>query len=147
MLSYFAPQTSINNAAGVVMKRGRSIQSLRQPYDHGTAKTIIICGSGYSGSTLLNLLLGSHPDLVSLGETTNLARSVIEDRQCTCRQPVKQCSFWNDVRREIVRVNGIDIFNDPANFPVSLLTDRNTVTGNFVHFQRLALAGLGFVRR
>ncbi len=107
------------------------------------ARYISICGSGRSGSTLVNLLLGSHPGVISLGETTNLLRSVTENRQCTCRQHVKTCVFWNDIRREILSNRGIDIFERPEDFPVSLQPDRQAVVGHFVHYQRLALAWLG----
>jgi len=101
---------------------------------------IYICGSGYSGSTLLDLILGSHPCAVSLGETKNLVRNIIENRQCTCKQPVKACAFWNSMRQKVILDRGIDIFLRPADFPTSLTTNQDTLLERVIRYQRLALA-------
>ncbi len=61
-----------------------------------------------SGSTLLDQLLGTHPDIASLGELHWLPAYVTQDRRiydpdhelvCTCMHPVADCLFWSEVAR------------------------------------------------
>jgi hypothetical protein len=62
-------------------------------------KVVFILGSGHSGSTLLDLILGSHPDVFGLGELVNLARAVdapVEDFPHLCYVCDGRCPFWND---------------------------------------------------
>lgn len=61
-------------------------------------QVIYILGSGHSGSTLLDLLLGTHPQILSCGELDNLARYRSSDKhRCACGEPVPHCSFWREV--------------------------------------------------
>lgn len=63
---------------------------------------IYIAGSSYSGSTLMDLLLGSHPAVESLGEAKKIpfvqasVRNGIEAR-CNCGELVADCGFWQRV--------------------------------------------------
>lgn len=63
---------------------------------------LYIAGSSHSGSTLLDLLLGSHPDIESVGEAKKIT-SVAEKMNsgehplCTCRREVADCPFWRAV--------------------------------------------------
>jgi len=59
-----------------------------------------------SGSTLLDQLLGAHPEILSLGELHWLPAYVREDRElynpvhplvCACGEPVTTCAFWKEV--------------------------------------------------
>ena len=58
---------------------------------------------GRSGSTLLDLLLGGHREVVGLGEVfsfANRAQAWVEDRErvlCSCGSPVPECEFWAPV--------------------------------------------------
>jgi hypothetical protein len=64
----------------------------------GTAPTaMFICSAGHSGSTLLELLLGSHPAAMALGEITQLPKNVALNTSCTCGVPVRECLFWHRV--------------------------------------------------
>lgn len=56
-------------------------------------KLLYIAGSGRSGSTLLDLLLGNHPDISGLGEVHRLSENP-EDRMCSCQNPVMECEYW-----------------------------------------------------
>jgi hypothetical protein len=61
-------------------------------------KLIYIASNGRSGSTLLDMLLGAHPNMWTLGEFHNLPWELIEQRQaCGCGQDVATCSFWKKV--------------------------------------------------
>lgn len=60
---------------------------------------LYIAGSSHSGSTLLDLLLGSHPGIESVGEAKKVAVVSAriragEEPVCTCRKPVAMCAFW-----------------------------------------------------
>lgn len=56
-----------------------------------------IVGSGHSGSTLTDLLLGSQPDISSFGEMKNLvdvASGTKSSGRCTCGKKLYDCHTW-----------------------------------------------------
>jgi hypothetical protein len=61
----------------------------------GAPNLVYILGCGHSGSTLLALLLGSHPDACTVGEMR--APKMGEEYLCSCGEPIKKCQFWNNV--------------------------------------------------
>ena len=62
-------------------------------------RIIYIMGYGHSGSTVLDIILGNHPDIVSVGELTNLVRDAwINNKLCACGIPGNECNFWSNVR-------------------------------------------------
>ena len=88
-------------------------------------RVLEITGLGRSGSTILDIVLGNHPDIESVGEVGNLALNGWISREslrgidpkkravpiCTCGKrldvlyvetPEEACSFWASVRREWV---------------------------------------------
>ena len=71
-------------------------------------KLIYIVGTGNSGSTLLDLLLGSHSRIESGGEIFkfpdffSLASQRAVDKQvCTCGVHVKDCGYWQRVWQQL----------------------------------------------
>jgi len=59
---------------------------------------VYIAGSGRSGSTLLDNILGQVDGFFSAGELRYLwARGVIEDRRCGCGQRFSRCPVWTEV--------------------------------------------------
>lgn len=59
---------------------------------------LYVAGSGRSGSTLLDLLLGSLPGVVSLGEFHRLWHVMWEqNRFCGCGEPLQDCTVWRAV--------------------------------------------------
>ena len=63
-------------------------------------KVIYICGVGRSGSTVLDIALGEHPDVISTGELTNLVKFAwINNEYCACGRPAGECPFWAAVRQ------------------------------------------------
>ena len=59
-----------------------------------------IIGSGRSGSTLLDIALGSHPLIEGVGALQKLPRSgwiPDDDRRCSCGEPIHRCPFWTAV--------------------------------------------------
>ena len=66
--------------------------------DAGATTVLYIGGSGRSGSTLLERLLGELDDVVTLGEVGHLwERGLRNDELCACGQPFSQCPFWHEV--------------------------------------------------
>lgn len=60
----------------------------------GLVRVAFICSAAHSGSTLLDLLLGSHPEAVSLGEITHLPKNLALNTACTCGAPARDCRVW-----------------------------------------------------
>jgi hypothetical protein len=52
---------------------------------------------GYSGSTLLSMLLATHPDVSSVGELTGPSQVHAVGYPCSCGKKVVECSFWRSV--------------------------------------------------
>jgi hypothetical protein len=64
-------------------------------------KVLYIAGSGRSGSTILDNILGQLDGFASVGEARFLwERGMIEDRTCACGTPFSSCPFWQAVLRE-----------------------------------------------
>lgn len=58
-------------------------------------KVVYITGYGRSGSTLLDIALGSHPAIFGAGELTALARHVWDNGEyCACGAQAQNCAFW-----------------------------------------------------
>ena len=61
-------------------------------------EVVFIGGTGRSGSTLLNQVLGAAPSHCAVGELNNIwRRSFGENHRCTCGKPFRDCEFWSDV--------------------------------------------------
>ena len=61
-------------------------------------KVLYIAGSGRSGSTLLDNILGQVDGLVSAGEVRYLwDRGMVQDRLCGCGRPFHQCPVWTSI--------------------------------------------------
>lgn len=76
-------------------------------------KYLFICSSGRSGSTLLDLLLGSHSKIASLGEISHLPKNISLNTLCSCGKPVKSCDFWKQVASHIHKKLDLNIFKKP----------------------------------
>ena len=100
-------------------------------------KVVKITGLGRSGSTILDVVLGTHPQIESVGEVGNIVRNGWISREslrgipkdklrvpiCTCGKrldvlyvdtPDEACPFWSSVRREWVeRTDGDSIESYP----------------------------------
>lgn len=62
---------------------------------------LYIAGLGRSGSTMLECILGSHPDVAALGEVLHLwERGLVKNELCGCGEPFSDCLFWRAVGTE-----------------------------------------------
>ncbi len=57
-------------------------------------KILYITSLGHSGSTLLDVLLGQHSQLQSLGELAFFDTWIAEKNLCSCGTALPQCPFW-----------------------------------------------------
>lgn len=63
---------------------------------------VYIAGSGRCGSTLLDILLGAHPDVQSTGELMRLIGGAGGASQtCACGLDIRVCPFWSAVESEL----------------------------------------------
>ena len=69
-----------------------------------STKTIFIVSAGHSGSTILDLLLGTVPGIFSTGELAHLPflfeRDPV-DEACSCGSRFSECEFWKQVTEKI----------------------------------------------
>jgi hypothetical protein len=64
-------------------------------------KVIYIMGAGHIGSTVLDVVMSSHPKLESLGEVSKFhgfGWLPDDNRHCACGSTVHDCPFWSEVR-------------------------------------------------
>ncbi|NUQ33412.1 MAG: sulfotransferase [Planctomycetaceae bacterium] len=82
---------------------------------HTRPRTIAyIVGSARSGSTLLGMLLGNHPECFAMGEMDSLgsylSRAKSPNALCTCGRMLDECPFWKAVlvrAQELLKETGI----------------------------------------
>lgn len=90
-------------------------------------RNVFICAAGHSGSTLLDLLLGSHSNVVSLGEVTQLPKNLALNTTCTCGLPVQDCDFWARVLRLLSQRLRLNIEKDPYALDLGFIDARVVV--------------------
>ncbi len=86
-----------------------------------SADYIYILSRGHSGSTLLCMLLGAHPEMASMGELQKLSLQFARgDRgRCSCGQRPAECPLWSAVALAIKERFGVDLSQSPFRFRVS----------------------------
>jgi hypothetical protein len=79
-----------------------SVDVSRQQLSQAKPKIIFIASLSHSGSTLLDLMLNAHPEVVSVGEVKQLRRYARSTRargrraRCTCgAHSLGACQFWS----------------------------------------------------
>lgn len=60
-------------------------------------RVIYIAGNGHSGSTLLDMILGSNEGCFSAGELTFVSRDSIMGEYCSCQKLISECKIWSEV--------------------------------------------------
>ena len=62
-----------------------------------SVSVIYISGDGHSGSTLLDILLGSQKNVFSSGELNNISREGLPKEFCSCDKQLSDCELWSDI--------------------------------------------------
>jgi hypothetical protein len=73
---------------------------------------VYIAGISFCGSTLLAIVLNSHPEIVSVGEMGPSSRFGNAEYMCSCGEKIVECRFFGDVSRRMGEL-GVDF--DPGN--------------------------------
>jgi len=64
-------------------------------------KVLYIAGSGRSGSTILDRILGQYDGFFAAGELCNLfSRGLVARRRCGCGIPIPDCPTWSGILKE-----------------------------------------------
>lgn len=62
-------------------------------------RLVYVLGSGRCGSTLLDVVLGAHPEIRSVGEFDKVPHPAwLGDGDCSCGRAMSECPFWSHVR-------------------------------------------------
>ena len=113
-------------------------------------KYIYICSAGHSGSTLLDLLIGSHSRIESLGEIAQLSKNIALNTTCSCGQPVRSCPLWLPVLGRLGNELGVDLLEEPyalhmGYIRASSVIDRTHQTRAYL-LRRQVVLGLYYLR-
>lgn len=73
--------------------------------DSSPGSAVYILSAGRSGSTLLNMLLGSHPEALAVGELTHLPKNLALNTECSCGKLVRSCDVWRPVTERMGAVS------------------------------------------
>jgi Sulfotransferase family len=86
------------------------------PQPPNPIRVLYVIGAARSGSTVLNTLLGSHPDIVAAGELgPGVSKSEHVFRQvCSCGAGATKCDFWSRVHAQWVNLGEPDSLEDYA---------------------------------
>jgi hypothetical protein len=109
------------------------------------ANCLYICGAGHSGSTLLDMLLGCHSKVASLGEISNLPMDWATNNRCTCGKHVRECELWTGVVGELSAKLGINAAIDPYALnlgPIYAAVGDKRVTNGFYLARRRVVSAL-----
>ncbi|MCF8076233.1 MAG: sulfotransferase [Desulfotignum sp.] len=74
-------------------------------------RVIFILGTGHCGSTLLDLLLGSHSKMLGIGEVERMEQTP----KCTCGYALRHCNFWSELYLESF-LRSLRLFRKPLDF-------------------------------
>lgn len=86
-------------------------------------RVVFIGGSGRSGSTLIERLLGELPAVCNVGEVVQLWQNgLISGEPCGCGVPLPSCPFWRDVAQ--VAFGGWERFDVSAHLAAKNAVDR-----------------------
>ena len=75
--------------------------------DSRKIRLVYILSASHSGSTLLSMLLGAHPDVSTVGELKVTSLGDRERYLCSCQKRIKKCPFWSGISQDMRR-RGID---------------------------------------
>lgn len=64
-------------------------------------RLVYVLAASHSGSTLLAMLLNSHPDVCTVGELKATSFGDPEKYRCSCRRLIKECPFWKGIRQDM----------------------------------------------
>jgi hypothetical protein len=122
-------------------------------------RVVSIIGSGRSGSTLLDIVVGSHPNIEGVGALAKLPRSgwtPDDDRRCSCGSAIHRCPYWTAVHErwlDEVGRDGLaryvelqDRYERSSSRWPRLALERRRPSGPFLEYARMTAALYGAIR-
>lgn len=111
-------------------------------------KLIIITGAGHSGTTLLDIILDNHSQIIGLGECEKFGPKLTHNIGCACGAPFETCSLWSDfliqektyLDKQVrdVRRKGLDTLLGRKKYMFKKYTDDNVTLEEYVrHHENL----------
>lgn len=76
-------------------------------------KYVYICSAGHSGSTLLDLLLGSHSKIESMGEISHLPKNIALNTLCSCGTTMSDCPAWQPIIQDLGNQLKTNLYQNP----------------------------------
>jgi len=105
------------------------------------AKLAYIVAAGHSGSTLLDMIIGSIPGSFSAGEFNHLpwqlsrreraGPNASPQKLCSCGQGFHECPVWIQILGKVSEQVGFDVYADPFRFKMNLLQNEKFFAGRF----------------
>lgn len=94
---------------------------------------------------MIDLLLGSHSQCMSLGEIEHLPKNLALNTPCSCSALARECEFWSQVADRIKAIQGKDILESPYSFQVGLhkatrVIDPEFQTASYLRKRKVILA-------
>jgi hypothetical protein len=103
-----------------------------------------VCAAGHSGSTLLDLMLGAHPDGISAGEVTQLPKNIAMNSKCSCGQQLSQGEFWRRLIREYSRSLNSDLWVHPYSLNLGFIRAGREIDFSHQTRSRMAMRKLAY---
>jgi hypothetical protein len=73
-------------------------------------KLAYLLAASHSGSTLLTMLLGAQPGACTVGELKATSLGDADTYRCSCREKIRDCSFWQEIGQAMAK-RGIQDFD------------------------------------
>lgn len=108
------------------------------------SRYVFICAAGHSGSTLLDLLLGAHPQGISLGEITQLPKNISLDSVCSCNAKLSECRFWRPVITDFGHSIHTDLWRDPYALNLGFIKAGREIDPRHQTWARMTLRKLAY---
>jgi hypothetical protein len=70
-------------------------------YNSKKARLVYLLAASHSGSTLLAMLLGAHPEVATVGELKATSLGDPAKYRCSCKRLLVECPFWSRLKQEI----------------------------------------------
>lgn len=97
----------------------------------GPPRLVYVCSAARCGSTVLDMFLGGHPSVASLGELNFLGKALRLGQACTCGAEVRACPAWSQVMADVADRTRHDLRADP--YALRLWDARATVQVDRAH--------------
>lgn len=69
--------------------------------ERGKIRLVYILSASHSGSTMLSMLLGAHPEICTVGELKATSLGDIDRYICSCRKRIRECPFWMGISQDM----------------------------------------------